>query len=155
MQLARRESMCSGHAPDNRTGFHQVKTCTPSRWMMGLIVCTCLASQVTAQVGYTFTSGPSGDGFTWPASPTGLLGGDYYETPDGVEFDNFCSNNLFFDSQYLVAGNASGISTDAMWCNPIDDGFPTIDVYLYNYGLAQFGRVFPGLVGSWVTWHDP
>jgi hypothetical protein len=142
MQLARRESMCPGHAPDNRTGFHQVKTCTPSRWMMGLIVCTCLASQVTAQVGYTFTSGPSGDGFTWPASPTGLLGGDYYETPDGVEFDNFCSNNLFFDSQYLVAGNASGISTDAMWCNPIDDGFPTIDVYLYNYGLAQSVEFF-------------
>lgn len=94
----------------------------------GALAVLLLASAATAQVGYTFTSGPTGDGFNWPASPTGLLDGDSFTTPDGVEFQNYIGNNLFFDSQYQVVGNTPGITDEAMWGNP--DFESDVDIYL-------------------------
>ncbi len=107
------------------------------RATIGVLSWLCLVSAATAQPNYTFTSGPSGDGFDWPVSPTGLLPDDFFETPDGVEFDNFIGNNLFFDSQYQVVGNAPGITNDAMWGNPIDNGFGSLEIYFLNFETPQ------------------
>ncbi|MEM8943813.1 MAG: PEP-CTERM sorting domain-containing protein [Planctomycetota bacterium] len=87
---------------------------------------------------YTFTSGFNGDGFDWPASPTGLLNGDFFFTPDGFSFDNFTENSVFFDDNYLVASNSIDIDGDALWGNP-NSG--TLDVYLDELGTqsVQFG----------------
>ncbi|WP_148072384.1 hypothetical protein [Bythopirellula goksoeyrii] len=94
---------------------------------------------------YSFTSGPGGDGFDWPASPTGLLDGDYFYTPDGVEFDNYISNNLFFDDNYLVSGNSSDIDGDAMWGNP-NSG--TVDFYLSGLSVQSVAFNFAQSVGG-------
>ncbi len=71
---------------------------------------------------YTFTSGPTGDGFNWPASPTGLLDGDFFFTTDGVDVFNSTGNNVFFDSAYQTLGNGTLIDGDALWGNPLDNG---------------------------------
>ena len=86
------------------------------------------------EVHYTFSSGFNGDGFNWPASPTGLLDGDDFYTPDDVDFYNYTGNNVFFDSQYQVIGNASNISGDALWADPLDS---YLDIDLYGYGSRR------------------
>jgi MYXO-CTERM domain-containing protein len=82
---------------------------------------------------YTFTSGTFGDGFNWPASPTGILDGDTFITPDeSINIENFTGNNTFFDSQYQAAGNSSAISGDAWWGNPDTNTFPQVGVSFIN-----------------------
>ncbi len=92
-----------------------------------------VGSPATAQI-YTFTSGPTGDGFNWPASPTGMLDGDYFSTPDGVSLDNYTGNQIFFDSQYQVASNSPDIDGDALWGNPNGGA---LDFYLDGIGGVQ------------------
>ncbi|RMH13732.1 MAG: hypothetical protein D6698_13625 [Gammaproteobacteria bacterium] len=81
---------------------------------------------------YTFTSGPSGDGFNWPASPTGLLNFDstfpFDDFGGNNRIDNFTGNTVFFDAQYQAAGNSSLITNEAMWGNPTDISFSSIDL---------------------------
>ncbi|GMU24104.1 MAG: hypothetical protein AMXMBFR13_41810 [Phycisphaerae bacterium] len=101
-----------------------------------------------AQPSYTFTSGFQGDGFQWPASPTGLLDGDGFFTPDGIGFYNYIGNNLFFDIQYQVVGNADGFDGDALWGNPTDMNYGSIDIDFYNYGPVQ-------TVGFHFAWSAP
>ena len=113
-------------------------------WGSGLggLVCAvvglaCIALPAGAQI-YSFTSGPSGDGFNWPASPTGLLESDDFSTPDDIIFINFTGNSVFFDSQYQVAGNGSRINGDALWGNPVDThGDPTMTLDFYDVGGVQ------------------
>lgn len=93
-----------------------------SGWAFAAAWLACLALPAVGQV-YTFTSGPAGDGFDWPASPTGLVSFESFFTPDGVDIFNDTSNTVFFDSQYQVVGNGSRISGDALWGNPTDMGF--------------------------------
>ena len=93
--------------------------CLGLGWGLGGLVCAvvglvCAALPAGAQT-YTFTSGPSGDGFNWPASPTGLIEDDDFSTPDSIIFINFTGSSVFFDSQYQVAGNGSRINGDALW----------------------------------------
>jgi len=91
------------------------------------------------QIFYEFTSGPGGDGFNWPASPTGLLEGNSFDTPDGLYLYNDIGNNIFFDQQYQVVGNGSRISGDALWGNPLDfgGGYFSLDFYNLNGGGVQ------------------
>lgn len=77
--------------------------------------------------------GFSGDGFIWPASPTGLVDSDSFETPDLVIFYNDTGNNIFFDSQYQVIDDAAGFSEDALWGNPTDQ-YGNLHIYLYSGG---------------------
>lgn len=79
----------------------------------GFLAILTVPPVATAQIVYSFTSGfsdPEADGFQWPESPTGLLNGEGFYTPDNVGIYNFIGNNLFFDSQYQVVGNAPGFS---------------------------------------------
>lgn len=111
------------------------KTMTRGQRNIVVAVCTALlTAAASAQPAYTFTSGPSGDGFLWPSSPPGVLDGNDFVTPDGIDFYNYTGNNLFFDSQYQVIGNYASISDDAMWANPTDLG---VDIGLFSYGGAQ------------------
>ena len=107
------------------------------RWVVTCAALLLPSVTATAQPNYTFTSGPTGDGFNWPASPTGLLDDFSFTTPDGVEFYNATGNNVFFDAQYQVVGNAPGIAGDALWGNPLDLGYGALEFYLYGYGDAQ------------------
>ena len=102
-----------------------------------VFVAACLACVALPASGqfYTFTSGV--DGFVWPASPTGLLDGDSYSTPDGNEFHNFTGNNVFFDGQYQVAGNSTVISGDALWGNPLDDDFSTLEATFFGTSVQS------------------
>ncbi len=111
---------------------------TDRRITVAALITLLLAAVAAAQPDYSFTSGnPFGDGFQWPASPTGLLDQDGFFTPDGIWFYNYIGNNLLFDSQYQVIGNAPGFFDDAMWGNPLDDGYGTVDIDLYGYGPPQ------------------
>ncbi len=91
---------------------------------------------------YEFTSGPTGDGFSWPASPTGLLDADSFFTPDGVDVYNETGNSVFFDQQYQVVGNGTRINGDALWGNPTD------------LGAGYIGFDFTGLTGTGVQQID-
>ncbi len=117
--------------------------CTPIRRSGRFIIVAAVSMLLTASaaraqaVSYTFTSGPPGDGFNWPPSPTGLLTGLSFTTPDGVEFYNYTGNNVFFDTQYQVIGNAPGISDEAMWGNPLFGSFDTLDILFFGSGPPQ------------------
>lgn len=120
----------------------------------GFLVSLVWAPIAAGQVSYTFTSGPAGDGFNWPASPTGLLDGHTFFTPEDVEFYNNTGNNVFFDSQYQVAGNAPNISGDALWGNPLGS---YVNVYLgfdppqtVGFDLAWSVGGFPGATPDFV-----
>ncbi len=102
------------------------------------LLAAILTTTAQAQVFYTFTSGPGGDGFAWPASPTGIIDSDFFDTPDGVFIDNQTGNNVFFDSQYQVAGNGSRISGDALWGNPLDLNSDTLS---FDFNGLGFGGV--------------
>ena len=140
----------------DRTG-NQIETVVkaatkPRRRLTGIsatMLACLLTSAVQAQVGYTFTSGPFGDGFDWPASPTGILDGDYFLTPDGIEFDNYFGNNMFFDNNWQVIGNASGFADEALWGNPLDNSSGYLDLYFYDY---SFDNGFPGRVSFNFAW---
>ncbi len=109
----------------------------------------CVALPAIGQV-YTFTSGPSGDGFDWPASPPGLIDGEYVSTPDGVEIYNDTGNSLFFDQQYQVVGNGSRISGDALWGNPLDIGSGFVPVIALDFsGLESEGLQDLGFNFAW------
>ncbi|WP_425397400.1 PEP-CTERM sorting domain-containing protein [Aeoliella sp.] len=111
-----------------------------------LLVISVVHSTASGQVFYTFTSGPSGDGFDWPASPTGLLPGGFdFHTPDGVDFYNYTGNNLFFDNNYQVAGNSPDIDGDAIWGNP-NSG--SVDVNLSGLGTQSVSFSFAQSMGS-------
>ena len=101
---------------------------------------------------YTMTSGPAGDGFTWPASPgqggNGLLDNDTFITPDiDVNFGNFSGNSSFFDSQYQVAAIGNLINGDAWWGNGnnvIELGFintlnEAVDTVSLDFAWSQSG----------------
>jgi hypothetical protein len=112
------------------TGFGRVgagvgKTRGRTALLLGFVL--GLAATAAAEPSYTFTSGPTGDGFNWPASPTGLLNNGFFITPDDVEFSNFTGNNVFFDDNYQVAGNAPSFSGEALWGNP-DDSSGELDI---------------------------
>ena len=92
---------------------------------LAMVMAFGMSAAAEAQL-YTFTSGPSGDGFIWPASPTGLLDSDSFYTPDDIYVDNYSGNNTFFDSQYQVAANGTHIDGDAMWGNPTTSGYGTV-----------------------------
>ncbi|TWT73621.1 hypothetical protein Pla123a_39590 [Posidoniimonas polymericola] len=117
------------------------------RLLFALAAAAALPAAATAQqVFYTFTSGPAGDGFLWPASPTGLLPEGYaYLTPDGVDIYNYSGNNLFFDDNYQVAGNAFGIDADAMWGNPYSG---SVDIYLSGLDTQSVEFNFAQSVGG-------
>ncbi len=95
-----------------------------------------LSSAAQAQtIFYEFSSGA--DGFSWPASPTGLLNFDSFFTPDNVDIFNDTGGTVFFDSQYQSLGNGSRINGDALWGNPLDNGFGGIvgfDLSSFNPG---------------------
>ncbi|NOX59811.1 MAG: hypothetical protein GXP29_13280 [Planctomycetes bacterium] len=114
----------------------------------GFALWLLVALPANAQTSYTFTSGPGGDGFNWPASPTGLLDSSSFFTPDSVDFLNEIGNNLFFDSQYQVAGNAPGISNDAMWGNPTSSGFGSLNIDLFISGTQNISFDFAWSVGG-------
>ncbi|MEM7576387.1 MAG: hypothetical protein AAF328_02830 [Planctomycetota bacterium] len=105
---------------------------------------------------YTFTSGPSGDGFEWPASPQGLLSNSdtsnfeefSFSTPDGIDIQNYTGNNVFFDSQYQVAGNASGIDGEAVWGNPTPDDFSSLDFFTFGFESVAFDYAHATAGGS-------
>ncbi len=73
---------------------------------------------------YSFTSGPWGDGFEWPASQrgnrtsSGAIAGDPFFSPGGVVFYNFSGNLAFFDSSNLLTRPANLINGDAWWTDP-------------------------------------
>ena len=102
------------------------------------VVMACLGTAAFGQsVFYTFESGPGGDGFNWPPSPTGTLNGSDYTTPDGVLFYNETGNNVFYDDFYQTLGNGTHISGDALWGNPLDNGasgYVGIDLFNFNQG---------------------
>ncbi len=110
---------------------------TFARTTLIFLFAVSFAATAHGQVSYTFTSGPGGDGFSWPASPTGLISFDSFFTPDGIDIFNDTSNNLFFDNQYQVLGNGNRISGDAMWGNPLDQGFG-------NLVSIDFSNTFDG-----------
>ena len=112
-------------------------------WAWAAVAFMAIANPALGQF-YTFTSGPSGDGFSWPASPTGLIDGDFFFTPDGVDFSNFTADSVFFDSNYLVASNSSEISGDALWGNP-NGG--TLDVF-FSSGVQDVQFNFANSVGG-------
>jgi hypothetical protein len=98
-----------------------------------------MASAQAQVVNYTFTSGPGGDGFNWPASPTGQIDNDYFGTPQGIYIYNGIGNNLFYDDNYQTLGNGSHISGEAMWGNPLDNGsggYLEIDLSTFNPGVV-------------------
>ncbi|MFN3166442.1 MAG: PEP-CTERM sorting domain-containing protein [Phycisphaeraceae bacterium] len=105
------------------------------RSLLTAAVSLSLAGGASAQF-YSFTSGPSGDGFIWDEFPQGglnnLADGGQFDTPDGVSFNNFMGNNSFFDSQYQAAGNAPNISGDAWWGNPLSTGGADIFIGFFN-----------------------
>jgi hypothetical protein len=103
------------------------------------LLAASLTATAQAQVFYTFTSGPGGDGFAWPASPTGIVDSDFFDTPDGIFIDNTTGNNVFFDSQYQVVGNGSRITGDALWGNPLDlnSGIISFDFNGLGFGGVQ------------------
>ncbi|MEZ6085784.1 MAG: hypothetical protein R3E58_17990 [Phycisphaerae bacterium] len=107
-----------------------------------------IATPAVAQLSYTFTSGPGGDGFTWPPSPTGMLDSSSFATPDDVHIYNDIGNNLFFDDQYQVAGNAPGISNAAMWGNPTSIGLGTVDFDLFFSATQDLSFNFAWSVGG-------
>ncbi|TWU29675.1 hypothetical protein [Bythopirellula polymerisocia] len=109
-------------------------------FLFSLVLLSLVSSTNGQSVFYTFTSGPSGDGFDWPASPQGLLPeGDNFFTPDGVDFYNYTGNNLFFDSQYQVSSNSGIIDGDAMWANPlVGSDFNDLDVFLPDVSSVGF-----------------
>jgi hypothetical protein len=115
---------------------------------VGIMAPLLIAAPASAQLSYTFTSGPGGDGFSWPASPTGLLDGSSFATPDNVHFHNEIGNNLFFDALYQVAGNAPNISSDAMWGNPTSLGFGTVNFDLFFSGTQDISFDFAWSVGG-------
>lgn len=122
--------------------FETVTDCLTSyrktkRRLAILAVGVLLATTAQAQVGYTFTSGAFGDGFDWPASPTGLLPSDFFTTLDGIDFYNEIGNNLFFDDNYQVAGNAPGITGDAMWGNPLEVGGGYVDITVFGFSAYK------------------
>ena len=121
----------------SRTDRREQASGSRCAWTVSLLSVLVLASPLLAQVSYTFSSGFNGDGFDWPASPTGLLSADAFYTPEGIEFINYTGNNVFFDSQYQVIGNAPGFSGDALWGNPLDLGYGAIDISFYGYGPVQ------------------
>ncbi len=116
--------------------------------VVGILAALLIAMPAAAQLSYTFTSGPGGDGFIWPPSPTGLLDGNSFPTPDDIHFYNDIGNNLFFDDQYQVAGNATGISSEAMWGNPTSLGFGTIDFDFFFSGTQDISFNFAWSVGG-------
>ncbi|GJM23600.1 MAG: hypothetical protein DHS20C16_00150 [Phycisphaerae bacterium] len=115
---------------------------------LGALAGIAVALPASAQTSYTFTSGPTGDGFNWPASPTGLLDGTSFATPENLHFHNDIGNNLFFDDQYQVAGNASGISSDAMWGNPTSSGSGGIDFDFFFSGTQEIAFDFAWSAGG-------
>jgi len=92
------------------------------RPVFGTVVLLCLAAAAHGQfTSYSFTSGPFGDGFNWPAAqvpswPTGALRGDQFDTPDeSISFNNFSGNLAFFDSNNLLTRPAALINNAAWW----------------------------------------
>ncbi|MEM8781435.1 MAG: PEP-CTERM sorting domain-containing protein [Planctomycetota bacterium] len=91
---------------------------------------------------YTFTSGPSGDGFIWdeddpPFGLNDLSDGETFFAPtddgfDIVNVENFTGNVTFFDSQYQAAGNSPDIDGDAWWGNPTDTEFSEAGITFIN-----------------------
>ncbi len=142
------------HAALNAKGIYHTQPAAiqtnPRRATMaiGMLAWVVIALPAAAQVSYTFTSGPGGDGFSWPASPTGLLDSEIFTTPDDVDFYNGIGNNLFFDAQFQVAGNAPGITNDAMWGNPTSFGNGTIDIELFFSGTQDISFNFAWSVGG-------
>jgi len=76
---------------------------------------------------YTFTSGPTGDGFVWdfdqpPFGLHDLPDGETFLAPDDsgddINIENFSGNVTFFDSNDQAAGNSSHIDAEAWWGNP-------------------------------------
>ncbi len=121
-------------------------------FIAGVLPVLFLAPLAMAQVSYTFTSGPFGDGFNWPAENTGIDDFDSFYTPDGVSFHNFIGNRLFFDDHYQVASNASGITDEAVWGNPKDGGWGTVDIlfdgYIPQIVEFDFAWAVPGAPGA-------
>ncbi|MEO2046192.1 MAG: hypothetical protein ABGX16_06415 [Pirellulales bacterium] len=70
----------------------------------------------------------------WPVSPTGTLDGDSFFTPDEMDIYNESGNNIFYDSQYQVAGNRGQITDEAMWGNPLDLNTGYIEFSFFNIG---------------------
>ena len=89
------------------------------------------------QAFYTFTSGPSGDGFVWDDSFTpgdnNLGEGETFISPDGVYFYNYTGNISFFDDNYQAAGNSGLIAGDAWWGNPLDSGSGQLGMYFEDF----------------------
>ena len=94
---------------------------TKTGLLLATFLLSCTASHANAQY-YTFTSGPTGDGFNWPASPTGLEYGYDFYTPDDIYLYNDIGNPVFFDSNYQTLGNGNLIDGDALWGNPLNNG---------------------------------
>ncbi|QDT01578.1 hypothetical protein [Adhaeretor mobilis] len=100
------------------------------------------AAEVVAQTAfYTFTSGPSGDGFIWdvdspPAGLNDLPNGENFHAPDldGAtnNIENYSGNVTYFDTSYQAAGNSSLISDEAWWGNPTEPFSPTVGAYFVN-----------------------
>jgi hypothetical protein len=93
------------------------------------VTCSHIALAGAALVGWTLLpcGGAIGQTLTvdfseiyWPASPTGLIDGEGFFSPDGLDLYNASGNSLFFDAQYQVVGNGSHITGEALWGNPLD-----------------------------------
>ena len=105
--------------------------------------CLTVGSTAVAQTAfYTFTSGPSGDGFEWdfddpPFGVRDLPDGETFFAPMDNGFDisnieNFTGNVSFFDSQYQAAGNSPVISGDAWWGNPTSTSLAQAGISFIN-----------------------
>lgn len=85
--------------------------------LLGLLLVSGSAfAQLTAF--HTFTSPPAGTDIDWPPSILDTQTLDPVSEYDGlIEIENQTNNPIFFNANYVAAGNSPLISGDAMWGN--------------------------------------
>lgn len=94
-------------------------------------------------VTYTFSSGPTGDGFDWPPSPPGLIddtpSNTAFSTDESVRFLNDIGNPVYFNDTTLLPDEASvgnGIVDDCLWGNPRPINDPIVETFRVDLPTA-------------------
>ncbi len=115
-------------------GIHIARSVTRYGWSVVAFLFLVVSAGHPAraqQAFYTFTSGPTGDGFVWdfdqpPFGLNDLPDGETFFAPtdngDVINIENFSGNVTFFDTQYQAAGNSTHIDAEAWWGNPLTGG---------------------------------